>query len=132
MVRPVGGGTVALLAVLTALVCAPYLAGVLLPCYANDLDALPPAELPGGGSGPATWPDGALGGPLQVAGALSLVVTPIGLAAALGWALYGLLPWRRGTPAVTAGLVLVVLACLGALAFLGSPLGSALATWQRD
>ena len=122
----------AVLAALTALACAPYLAGVLLPYYADDLDALPLAELPGGGSGPTAWPDGPIGGLVGVAGALSLVVTPIGLVAALGCALYGLLPWRRGTPAVTAGLVVVALACLGALAFLGSPLGSALATWQRD
>ena len=124
----------AVLAALTALTLAPYLAGVLLPYYVNDLDSLPLAEVAGGRHDPKdVWPEGPVGGLVQLGGYLSLALTPLGLVAALGGALYALLPWRRrSTPAVTAGLVLVVLACVGGLVLMGSPLGQALATWRLD
>lgn len=132
--RPAGGRTVALLAALAALAMAPYLAGVLVPYHVNDLDDLPLAELTSGAHDPKDlWPHGTLGGLVQLGGLFSLVLTPTGLVAVLVGALRGLaFRAHRGTPAVTAGLALVALACLAGVALAFSPLGSALTAWRLD
>ncbi|MGY1855995.1 hypothetical protein [Modestobacter sp. SYSU DS0290] len=133
--RPARGRTVALLAAGTGLALAPWLAGVLVPYYVNDLDALPLAELTSGAHDPKDlWPRGTLGGLVQAGGLFSLLLTPMGLLLVL---LAGALPRlgsraRRGTPGVTVGLVLVTLACLAGLAAVWSPLGMALMTWRLD
>ncbi|GAA4751993.1 hypothetical protein GCM10023328_38880 [Modestobacter marinus] len=130
--QPVGGRRVALLAVCTALVVAPYLAGVLVPYHVNDLDAVPLAEVAGGAHDPKDlWPHGTAGGLAQLAGMLSLALTPIGLVAVLVAALDGLFR-RRPTPVVALGLASVALACLAGWAFFLSPLGTALISWRMD
>ena len=130
--RPAGNRTVTLLAALAALSLAPYLAGVLVPYYVNDLDALPLAEVASGRHDPKDlWPHGTVGGLAQLAGFSSLVLTPLGLLATLAGCVHGLLPRAaRRTPVVTAGLVLVTLVCLAGLGLVLSPLGGALATWR--
>ena len=132
--RPVGGRRVALLAGLTVLAVAPYLVGLLVPYHVNDLDALPLAEVSSGAHDPMDlWPQGPLAGPTQLAGLLAISLTPLGLLAVLIAALTGLSPRRRRrTPEVTAGLALVALTCLAALAFYFSPLGAALMSWRLD
>lgn len=124
----------ALLTGLTALSLAPYLAGVLLPYYVNDLDALPLAEVSSGRHDPKDlWPQGPVGGLAQLAGFFSLALTPMGLVATLAGCGYALRPRTpRRTPAATASVVLVALVCLGGLAFFLSPLGGALTTWRLD
>lgn len=126
------GRRVALLAAIAVLVVAPYLAGVLVPYYVNDLDAVPLAEVAGGAHDPKDlWPEGTVGGLAQLAGLLSLSLTPIGLVTVLVAALHGLFR-RRPTPVLAVGLGLVALGCLAGLAFFLSPLGSALISWRLD
>ncbi|WP_222193353.1 hypothetical protein [Modestobacter italicus] len=132
--RPAGGRAVALFAGLAALAMAPYLAGVLVPYYVNDLDALPLAELTSGAHDPKDlWPQGPLSGLVQLGGLLSLALTPMGLVAVLAGTLHRVA--SRGhldAPAVMVGLLLVALACLAGLVLVFSPLGGALATWRLD
>ncbi|MCZ2837203.1 hypothetical protein [Modestobacter sp. VKM Ac-2985] len=129
---PVHGRRVALLAAIAVLAVAPYLAGVLVPYYVNDLDAVPLAEVAGGAHDPKDlWPHGTAGGLVQLAGLLSLSLTPIGLVAVLVAALNGLFR-RRPTPVLAVGLGLVTLGCLAGLAFFLSPLGGALISWRLD
>ncbi|KGH47243.1 hypothetical protein IN07_07525 [Modestobacter caceresii] len=132
--RPVGRRRVALLAGSTVLAVAPYLAGILVPYYVNDLDVLPLAEVSSGAYDPKDlWPQGPLAGLTQLAGLLAISLTPLGLLAVLTAALTGLAPRRRrSAPVVTAGLALVALSCLAALAFYFSPMGAALMSWRLD
>ncbi|MGY1844042.1 hypothetical protein [Modestobacter sp. SYSU DS0875] len=132
--RPADGRRVALLAAGTALALAPWLAGVLVPYYVNDLDALPLSELTSGAHDPKDlWPQGPVGGLVQLGGLFSFILTPVGLVAVLIGAGRGLVfRARRGTPAVSVGLVLVTLACLAGLSLAWSPLGMALMTWRLD
>ena len=121
--------TVALLAVL------PYVAGVLLPYYVNDLHHLPLEEVASGRHDPKDlWPGASgLGGFVQLGGFLSIGLTPILLIVALAGAGTCLTPWHRRTSrAVTAGLAFVTLVCVAALAFFFSPMGNALVTWRMD
>lgn len=134
-----GRRTVGLLALLVVLAVAPYLAGVLVPYYVNDLDELPLAEVAGGGHDPKDlWPQGFIGGWVQAGGFFSLGLTPILLLVALGGCaatLWSGRPWARSrwlSPAAAAGLVVISAVCVGALAFFSSPLGSALMTWRMD
>lgn len=132
--QPVHARRVGVLALCTVVVLAPYLAGVLVPYYVNDLDAVPLAEVASGMHDPKDlWPQGLVGGLTQLAGFLSIALTPIGLLAVSAVALPGFTSRsRRGTPAVTAGHVLVTALCLAALALFFSPLGNALAAWRMD
>ena len=137
--RTVTWRPVAVLAVLAVLGVAPYLAGVLIPYYVNDLDALPLAEVASGAHDPKDlWPQGFVGGWVQAGGFLSMVVTPLTLVCVLGGCVAGLVAGlprqgvRRMSWDVAIGLVAVGAACVGGLAFELSPLGSALATWRMD
>ena len=121
--------TVAFLAVL------PYVAGVLIPYYVNDLYHLPLEEVASGRHDPKDlWPGtSGFGGFVQLAGFFSVGLTPILLIVALAGAGTCLTPWHRRTSrAVTAGLAFVALGCVGALAFFFSPMGNALVTWRMD
>jgi hypothetical protein len=118
--------------VLTGLAVLPYLAGVLAPYYANDLDELSLAEVASGRHDPKElWPQGVVGGWVQVAGFLSLALTPLGVLVALSGAVAALVR-HRPRPAVALGLVAVAAGCLAVLAFSATPLGGALATWRLD
>ncbi len=131
-VRPATWRTVTLLGVLTGLAVLPYLAGVLVPYYANDLDELPLAEVASGRHDPKElWPQGVVGGWVQVGGFFSLALTPLGVLVALSGAVAALVR-HRPRPGVAVGLVTVAAGCLSVLVFFASPLGSALATWRLD
>ena len=131
---------VAYLSGLLELGVAPYLAGVLIPYYVNDLDALPLAEVASGRHDPKDlWPQGVLGGLAQLAGFFSLVLTPIGVvgvAAASGIA--AVQEWftfpaaRRAPRTVALGLVVLMLVCVAVLAWFFTPTASALVTWRLD
>lgn len=125
----------AFLAAVALVAVLPYLAGVLLPYYVNDLHHLPLGEVASGRHDPKDlWPgaDG-VGGFVQLAGFLSVGLTPITLLIALAGTGTCLSPWHRRTSrAVTAGLAFVALGCVGALAFFFSPMGNALITWRMD
>ena len=137
--RPPSWRAVVLLAAFTALVAAPYLVGVLLPFYANDLDEVPLTELAGGEHDPvALWPEGTAGAWVQQAAFASLVITPLGLMGGLVGAVAGLLAGLPGSGRrpmsvpVAGGLALVSLVCVAGLAFLLSPLGAAITSWRMD
>ena len=125
--------------VLAALVLLPglaYLAGVLLPYYASDLDTLTTAEL-AAGEEPATGPEPVAAGWLGLLGSYSLVLAPLGaLISLVGCAVQLLAGFRRSerrvTPAVGTGLVLVAGICLVAVAWFLSPRGRALTIWFTD
>ena len=123
-----------MLAGLALLSLVPYLAGVLVPYYVNDLDSLPLAEVASGRHDPKDlWPRGVVGGFVQLAGFFSLAVTPLGLVATLAGCVHALRARaRRRARASTAALVLVALVCVDGLTLVFSPLGSALATWRLD
>jgi hypothetical protein len=71
---------VVVLAIWLVVCVAPFVAGVLIPYDVNDLDAPPLAEVASGPHAPKNlWPQGIVGAVVQVAGFLSLSVTPIGL-----------------------------------------------------
>ena len=117
----------------------PHLGGVLIPYYVNGLDELPLSEVASGAHDPTgLWPQGFVGGVLQTGGALSMVTMPLILMCVLGGALIAFV-WglprrgvRRMSLGVAVGLLLVAAACVGALAFDFSPMGTALAAWRMD
>ena len=131
---------VVVLALWLGLSVSPFLAGVLIPYYVNDLDALPLAELASGAHDPKDlWPQGTVGGYLQLAGFLSLSVTPIGLlvvGAFSGTAAvqeFVTLPGHLRAPRpVALAFVVVVLAVLALLSWFATPTASALTTWRLD
>lgn len=114
----------------------PYLAGVLLPFYVNGLHHLPLDEVAGGRYDPKDlWPQGFVGGLAQVAGFVSLALTPIGLAFLGIWsAAVGILGLVTGDVRRTAAAALILLAgacALGLAWFLGDT-SAALTTWRMD
>lgn len=127
------------LALTAALSVAPYLTGVLIPYYVNDLDELPLSEVASGLHDPKDlWPQGFVGGWVQLGGYLSLALSPVVLLAVIGVCGTQLITgrprdgaWRMSAP-VAIGLLTVMAACAGALVFLFSPMGSALAVWRMD
>jgi hypothetical protein len=130
--RPATWRTVALLAAVTGLAVLPYLAGVLVPYYANGLDELSLAEVASGRHDPKElWPQGVVGGWLQVAGFFSLALTPVGVLVALAGSVAALVRDRRRS-GVALGLLTVAAACVAVLVFFATPLGGALATWRLD
>ena len=71
---------VAVLAAAVVLAVLPYAVGVLLPCFVDSLHRLPLAEVASGAHDPEdTWPQGPAGGLVQLAGLLSLALTPLAL-----------------------------------------------------
>lgn len=130
----------AVLLLVPAVPLAAYAAGVLLPYYVNDLDALSLQEVAGGRHDPKDlWPSGAWWGPwLRLAGLLSAAGAPIALlltaAVAAVYALRGsLVSVPRGrSPAMVAALVgVAVVSAWGFTWFLG-PTAAALAGWSLD
>ena len=137
--RPRTWRSVGVLAAWAVFCAAPYLAGVLIPYYVNDLDALPLAEVAGGGHDPKDlWPQGTVGGLVQLAGYLSLVWTPIGLLAVGGISATAavqelLFPTtRRASRPVAVGLLLLTLAVVALLSWFATPTAAALMTWRLD
>ncbi len=126
-------------AVLAALVLVPglgYVVGVLLPYYAHDLDTLSVAEL-AAGKQPATGPVVIGGGWPGILGPYSLLLAPLGALVALAGCARQLLmafprSERRVSASVVAGLVVVAVICIAAVAWFLSPLGRALSTWFMD
>ena len=128
-------------AVLAALVLAPglaYVAAVLLPYYASDLDTLALPDLAAGAEGPGgLGPENDVPRWRGLLGFAALLLTPLGALLALGGSVVQLLaalPRGQGrvSPGVAAGLGVVALVCLGVLGYFLSPLGRALTTWQLD
>jgi hypothetical protein len=114
----------------------PYLIGVLLPYYVNGLHLLPLEEVASGRHDPKDlWPQGFVGGLAQLAGFLSLALTPLALtfiglgSAAAGIA--GLLTGEIRRTAAAAMIVLTVACALGLAWFLGDT-SAALTTWRMD
>ena len=138
--RPRTWRSVGVLAAWAVFCAVPYLAGVLIPYYVNDLDALPLAEVAGGGHDPKDlWPQGTVGGLMQLAGYFSLVWTPIGLLAVGGIsataAVQELLLFpttRRASRPVAIGLLLLTLAVVALLSWFATPTAAALMTWRLD
>ena len=128
---------VAYLSGLLVLGVAPYLAGVLIPYYVNDLDSLPLAEVAGGGHDPKDlWPYGGLGGLAQLAGFLSFAATPVTLVGVLVLASFGAVAeWRAarrpGAPVAIASAGVALLS-LALLSWFTTPTASALLTWRLD
>lgn len=125
---------------LVALCVAPFLVGVLIPYYVNGLDAVTLGELTSGAHDPKDlWPQGTVGGLMQLAGVLGPGLTPmalIGLAALGGtavvqeWITFGV--ERRAPRPVAVAFVLVTAVCLALLAWFATPLAGALVTWRLD
>ena len=139
-VRRLPWSRVAVLSLVPAVPVAAYAAGVLLPYYVNDLHELPLEEVAGGAHDPKDlWPSGTWWGPwLRLAGILVGGVAPAALfltgLAALVYAVRGSLTGarRHRSPAMTACLVGLAVACLwAASAFLG-PTAGALSRWSLD
>lgn len=120
---------------LVTAVAATSAVTVVLPYYVKDLDALPLAEVAGGGHDPKDlWPQGAAGGWVQLAALLAIGLVP--LTAVPGAALSGVVllrRLRRGGPArVVAANALVLVVSVAVLVVYFSPFGSALVTWRLD
>ena len=137
--RRVTWRTVAVLAALTVCAVAPYLGGVLIPYYVNDLDELPLSELASGAHDPKDlWPQGSVGGWVHAGGVLSVIVTSLMSVCVLVGCVTALVAGRprggswRMSWGVGVGLVAVAAACVGVLAVDLSPMGEALAAWQLD
>ena len=125
--------------VLAALVLLPgfaYLAAVLVPYYAGDLDTLSLTDLAAGVQPPGDpGPQGA--GWLGLLGYYSMLLAPLGALLALGGSALQLLAAfprseRRVSAGVAAGLGAIAVVCVVVLTFFLSPLGRALTTWQQD
>jgi len=125
--------------VLAALVVLPglaYLAGVLVPYYASDLDTLSLTDL-AAGARPPNDPGPVGAGWLGLLGFYSILLTPLGALIALGGCVLQLLAAfprseRRVSPGVAAGLGVVAVVCVVTVAFFLSPLGRALTSWTMD
>ena len=125
--------------VLAALVLLPglaYLAGVLVPYYASDLDTLSLTDLAAGAQ-PPNDPGPVGAGWLGLLGFYSILLTPLGALVALaGCALQLLAAFprsqRRVSPGVAVGLGVVAVVCVVTVAFFLSPLGRALTSWTMD
>jgi hypothetical protein len=118
------------------LVTVPYLVGVLLPYYVNDLHHLPLDEVASGRYDPKDlWPQGFVGGLAQLAGFFSLALTPLALTfLCLGSAALGIAGLVTGELRRTAAAALVVLAvaCAAGLAWFLGDTAAALTTWRMD
>jgi hypothetical protein len=117
------------------LVTLPYLVGVILPYYVNGLHHLPLEEVASGRHDPKDlWPQGFVGGLIQLGGVVGLALAPLGLvcigAGSAALALHGLLSGpRRGS---AAALLLLGVACALGLAWFLGDTSQALATWRMD
>jgi hypothetical protein len=132
--------SVVVLTIALVVCVAPFVAGVLIPYYVNDLDALPLAEVASGAHDPKDlWPQGSVGDLVQVAGFLSLSLAPMGLLAVGGLAGFAAVQefWtfpasRRAARPVAAALVLVTLTVAALLTWSATPMASALVSWRLD
>jgi hypothetical protein len=126
---------VLVLSLAAVIVVLPYAVGVLLPYYVNDLDQLPLSEVASGRHDPKDlWPQGPIGGLVQLSGFLALALTPMGLVLVglASAAVACLAVVRRKSPAVVLAYVLLTTACVAALAWFTGPTAAALATWRLD
>ncbi|WP_432498760.1 hypothetical protein [Kineococcus gypseus] len=124
--------TAAWLLVVLALAGA-YGAGVLWPYYANDLDAVPLAQVASGAHDPkGLWP--AVGGPawLHDVGAWSLGALLLLLPSAVLSVFALLSARRRARRGRVLVLALVLSVSVAVVAVQLSPLGRALASWVLD
>ena len=114
----------------------PFLIGVLLPYYVNGLHDLPLEEVAGGAHDPKDlWPHGFAGGLAQLAGFVSLALTPLALAfIGLGSAAAGIAGLLTGEIRRTAAATMIVLtvACALGLAWFFGDTSAALTTWRMD
>jgi hypothetical protein len=127
-------------AVLAALVLLPglaYVAAVLLPYLASDLDTLSLPDLARGAPDAGLRPEDGIPEWLLLPGFAALLLAPLGALLALGGCVVQLLAAfprheDRVSPGVAAGLGLVAVVCLSVLSYFLSPLGQALTSWQLD
>ena len=128
------------LVLVAAVPLAAYGGGVLLPYYANDLDALPLDEVAGGAYDPEDlWPGGTWWGPwLRLLGILVGTAAPAvllltGLAATV-YAVRGALfsDRRRRGPAMVGALVALAVACWWGATWFFGPTAAALSVWVMD
>ncbi len=114
----------------------PYLIGVLLPYFVNGLHLLPLEEVAGGGHDPKDlWPQGLAGGLAQLAGFVSLALTPLALAfIGLGSAAAGIAGLLTGEirRAAAATMIVLTVACALGLAWFFGDTSAALTTWRMD
>jgi hypothetical protein len=121
-------------------VVLPYVVGELLPYFVNGLHHLRLSEVASGRYDPkGLWPQGVVAGPVQLAGLLSLVLTPVGLGcvalASAACALLEVLPGRgrpRPPALVVVFLLVLAVACPAGIAWLSRPTADALATCRLD
>jgi hypothetical protein len=134
----VSWGSVAALAALVLLPGLAYVAAVLLPYLASDLDTLSLPDLADGARDAAgLGPEDDVPRWRHLLGFAALLLAPLGALLALGGCVVQLLAGfprheDRVSPGVAAGLGLVAVVCLGVLSYFLSPLGRALTTWQLD
>ena len=130
------------MAVLTGLALAavaPYVAGVLVPYFVNGLHQLPLSEVAGGAHDPKDlWPQGTLGGLIQLGGFLSLALTPMALVCvSIGSGIAAAVSVPRSDPGraswgVVVALAVLTIACAAATVWMFGPTAAALATWRLD
>jgi uncharacterized membrane protein len=132
--RGADGRRTRLLVGLAVLSLAPYVVGVLMPFYVNGLGGVPLADVSGGAHDPKDlWPHGPIGGLVQLAGLLSLAITPVGLVATLAGCVHAAITRAgEGRTRPRTGPALLVLLCVAALVLFFSPLGNALVSWRLD
>lgn len=111
-----------------------YVATMLVPWAVNGLVPVPLAELASGLHDPRyLWPTGRLNGPVSGLALLSaqlLLLLPL-VGAAL-WGVRAVRARRDGDRAGAVRAAVVVLVCAGVLAWVASPLGTALLAWRMD
>jgi hypothetical protein len=114
----------------------PYLIGVLLPYFVNGLHHLPLEEVASGRHDPKDlWPQGFVGGLAQLAGFVSLALTPLALAfIGLGSAAAGIAGLLTGEirRAAAATMIVLTVACAFGLAWFLGDTSAALTTWRMD
>ncbi len=121
-----------------AIACAAALGIFLvLPYVVNDLARLPLAEVASGQHDPKDlWPyidSGAAGSAFGLGALLTLALAPVGSAIAAGWAAVNL--WRERvsrSPRRIAVSMLALAFGVATIAWLASPMGSALLVWWAD
>jgi hypothetical protein len=118
-----------------------FVIGVLLPYYANDLDALSLSELTSGAHDPKDlWPYNAtMGGWLRLFGLFSLVLAPVSLllgglwaAACAGYAVVSRRGRSHASVPLAVTLTVLAVASIWGATLLFSPTTEALIPWLMD
>ena len=123
------------LALLTALlVAAPYVIGLVLPYYANDLHRRPADQTIYAYDLGTMWPyDTALGGVVAFVTVVGVPTAPFLSGGVARWSLFMAWTWRRTLTAWEVVLYLAAAAvAIASLAWLATPLANELLMWFWD